>query len=370
MKSIGVLVVNLGTPASPSRNDVKRYLTEFLMDERVIDIPTWKRYLLVKGIIAPFRSTKVAKEYKKLWEEDGSPLLIHGRELVRKIQFLFSNNKQKVHVELAMRYQNPSIESGLDKLLKQNVDRIIVFPLFPQYASATTGSVAQKVMEIMATKNVIPNIDFIQSYHEESWYIEAFANKVARDIEKYQPDHVLFSYHGVPERHLKNIQAENDNNCKWPKCGCEIKSSNKPYCYRSACTKTSELIAKECGLSYTKFTSSFQSRLGKDPWIQPYTDETIKHLLKIGVKNLLVVSPSFTADCLETTLEIGEEYRDLFMEHGGESFHFTKSLNSDDFWAEKIHTFIKSRIDENENNFNHNYDTTYLHVASAIASNN
>ncbi len=347
-KKTGVLIVNLGTPDSPGRKDVKKYLAEFLMDERVIDIPYWKRFVLVRGIIAPFRSLKVAKEYKKLWLKDGSPLLVHGKALVEKVRKLFRESHPDVTVELAMRYQNPSIEAGLQQLRKKNVDQIIVFTLFPQYASATTGSVAQKVMEIVSKWNVVPNIDFIQSYHLDEGYIQAFADKVKADIYQYQPDHVLFSYHGIPERHLENIQQQNKKQCSWPHCGCEQKAKDKPYCYRSACFKTSELIADKLGLWPTNFSTSFQSRLGKNPWIKPYTDKTILELTQRGVKNLLVVSPSFTADCLETTLEIGEEYRELFMENGGEQFHFTESLNADDAWAKAVFDLLNKKMDPGE----------------------
>ena len=344
MKKTGVLIVNLGTPDSPNREDVKKYLTEFLMDERVIDISTWKRTLLVKGIIAPFRSLKIAREYKKLWLAEGSPLLVHGKELVRKVQDLFNREQSQVYVELAMRYQSPSIQKALERLQRKNIHQLIVFTLFPQYASATTGSVAQKVMEIVSKWNVIPNIDFIQSYHDEPGYIQAFSSKVKTDIKKHKPDHVLFSYHGIPERHLTNLQKQHKKLCAWPKCGCEIKALEKPYCYRSASFKTSELIAKASKIDPKDFTTSFQSRLGKSPWIKPYTDKTLKTLVHQGIKNLLVVSPSFTADCLETTLEIGEEYRELFLENGGESFHFTESLNSGDQWSQIVFHLIKRKI--------------------------
>lgn len=368
MKRTGILLVNLGTPDSPSPRDVKKYLTEFLMDGRVIDIPKWKRTLLVKGIIAPFRSLKVSKEYKKLWTNEGSPLLFHGRELARKIQGLFNQNYLDAHVELCMRYQSPSIEKALENLKRKNVNQIIVFTLFPQYASATTGSVAEKVMKLVSKWNVIPNIDFIQSYHENEEYINLFAQKLSADIEMYSPDHVLFSYHGIPERHLTNIQKENPTQCKFPSCGCQLKALDKPYCYRSSCFKTSELIAKTAGISLSKFSTSFQSRLGKDPWIQPYTDESILGLLERGVKNLLVVSPSFTADCLETTLEIGEEYRELFLENGGLEFNFTESLNSDDQWAEAVFNIIKTKINQNEiTTFNNNdFNVIYNNRAVSI----
>ena len=344
MKKTGILIVNLGTPDAPNRKAVKRYLTEFLMDGRVIDIPYWKRFLLVKGIIAPFRSMKVAKEYKKLWTPEGSPLMAYGQALTKKVQALFNQQSPQVFVELAMRYQHPSIEAGLDKLKARNVDKIIVFPLFPQYASATTGSVAEKVMQIIQKWEVVPSIEMINSYHETPGYIDAFAHKVRADIQRHQPGHILFSYHGIPERHLKNIQADSAKQCAWPKCGCEKKALDKPFCYRSACFKTSELIAERLGLPITGYTTAFQSRLGKDPWIKPYTDETIETLAARGVKNLLVVSPSFVADCLETTLEIGEEYKELFLEKGGTSFHFTESLNASDRWASVVYHLLKNKL--------------------------
>lgn len=342
----GILLVNLGTPKSPSVRDVKNYLTEFLMDERVIDLPFIKRSLLVKGVIVPFRASKVAKEYKKLWLSEGSPLLVYGRSLKDKLNELFKN--ENTVVELAMRYQNPSIKQGLERLRESGAQQLIIFPLFPQYASATTGSVTAKVMEIIQKWNITPSIEFINSYHDHQYFINSFTKKVAKDLNQYRPDHVLFSYHGIPERHLINIQQEQGDNCSWPSCGCGNRQVDRPYCYRSACFKTSELIAQELNLDPNQYSTSFQSRLGKDPWIKPYTDKTITYLAESGVKNLLVVSPSFVADCLETTLEIGEEYQDLFMNHGGLQFHFTESLNDDDEWAHSIYRIIHKNEFKNQ----------------------
>lgn len=343
MSKTGILIVNLGTPDSYKRKDVKKYLAEFLMDGRVIDIPFWKRFLLVRGIIAPFRSKKVSVEYNKLWLDNGSPLMVYGEQLVKKLQDLFDKDGNETIVELAMRYQSPSIESRLNKLKEKAVERIVVFPLFPQYASATIGSVAQKVMQIILKWEVIPSIEFINDYHDEPEYIKAFAQKVNADMEKKNPDHVLFSYHGIPERHLENIQKQNNKLCTWPSCQCEKENKVQRFCYRSACFNTTKLIAEEIGLAEGKYTTSFQSRLGKSPWIKPYTDVTIEELAKKGVKNLLVVSPSFVADCLETTLEIGEQYKDLFVENGGEEFGFTKSLNADDIWVNAIYKMINKK---------------------------
>jgi len=341
MKKTGVLVVNLGTPNSFNKKDVAIYLREFLMDGRVIDIDHWKRWLLVNLIIVPFRAPKVAREYQKLWLENGSPLMVYGKELVRKLRIKFD---ESVVVELAMRYQNPSIQSGLEKLRQANVEEIIIFPLFPQYASATTGSVAEKVMEIVSKWNVIPNIQLINSYHDDEGYIGNFADKVQADIKRYDPDHILFSYHGIPERHLDNmneIGLELCARCEGNNCN---QGNRKRYCYRSACFETTRLVAEKLKLPKEHVTTSFQSRLGKDPWIQPYTDATIEKLAQTGTKKLLVVSPSFVADCLETTLEIGELYADLFIEKGGSNFHFTESLNADDPWVQTVFNLLETQI--------------------------
>jgi len=343
MKRTGILIVNLGTPDSPSSKDVGTYLREFLMDGRVIDIPFWKRWLLVNLIIVPFRAPKVSVEYQKLWMEDGSPLLVYGKALVAKLQTQFSN---EVTVELAMRYQNPSIDLGLQKLRQAQVDEIIIFPLFPQYASATTGSIAEKVMTIVQKWNVIPSVQFVNSYHNDAQYIQNFADKVKQDLLRYEPDHILFSYHGIPERHLDNMNEAGTAWCSHTRNKCAHCSARKPYCYRSACFETSDLIAERLGLDETKYSTSFQSRLGKDPWIKPYTDETIRELAEKGLGKLLVVSPSFVADCLETTLEIGEQYRDLFMELGGSEFHYTESLNANDDWVKTVYKLICEKMSD------------------------
>ena len=309
MKRTGILIVNLGTPHSYSKKDVAIYLREFLTDGRVIDIPFWKRWLLVNLIIVPFRAPKVAREYQKLWLEGGSPLLVYGKALVAGLKQYFPED---VHLELAMRYQTPSIEQGLYNLRHAKVDQIIIFPLFPQYASATTGSVVEKVMDIVSKWNVIPSLKFINSYHTDKQYISNFATKIKNDMDQFQPDHILFSYHGIPERHLDNMNEEGITWCSHTQNKCISCQSKNQWCYRSACFETSHLIAEELELEDSKFTISFQSRLGKNPWIKPYTDVTIGQLANQGIKNLLVVSPSFVADCLETNLEIGELYRDLF----------------------------------------------------------
>lgn len=327
----GILVVNLGTPNSSKKKDVARYLREFLIDGRVIDIPFWKRWLLVNLIIVPVRVKKVSGEYEKLWLKEGSSLMVYGHRFAEKLQSFYTTDKVKV--VLAMRYQQPSIEEGLDELRNFGAEEIVVFSMFPQYASATTGSVTEKIMNIVAKWNVIPVFHFINSYHNHLAFIRAFADKLEKDIENYKPDHVLFSYHGIPERQLAKVNEGQAVYCSCTQSNCGEKKDNGQYCYRAACFETSQLISRELDLPKEKFTTSFQSRLGKDPWIRPYTDQKIIELRKQGIRKLLVVSPSFVADCLETTQEIGEQYHDLFMGSGGQAFHYTTSLNDDNIWV-------------------------------------
>lgn len=326
----GVLLVNLGTPDSPSTKDVRRYLREFLMDERVIDIAHWKRTLLVKGIIAPIRGPKSAKEYKKVWTDEGSPLMVYGEKLTEKVRDIIGEEYQ---VELAMRYQNPSIASVLEKFNNKGFEEIIVLPLFPQYASATTGSVMQKVKEIVKGWQIIPKIKFISKYPDHPGFIKAFGELGKKYMEEDDYDHFLFSFHGLPERQI--YKGSTENYCKLGSC-CEKYHSKNSFCYRAQCFQTARKIAKYLNLPEDKFSVAFQSRLGRDPWIQPYIDDTIEHLQKSDVKKLLVFSPAFIADCLETTVEIGQEYKHEFEDNGGEKLQLVESLNIDQNWVNTV----------------------------------
>lgn len=335
----GVLLVNLGTPDSNNTGDVRKYLREFLMDERVIDIPFYKRWPLVNLIIAPFRAPKSAKEYKKVWTENGSPLLYYGIECKKLLQDKLGD---AYHVALGMRYQNPSIESALNELRKQDISEIVVVPLFPQYASATTGSVAQKVMELTRNWQVIPDVSYVQHYHRHPLYIKTFADIGNKYLRSHDYDHVIFSFHGLPERQI--IKADIKTCCKLRGEGgtCNRKGYRKnTFCYRSACFETADLIAKELGLSDDKYSVCFQSRLGKDPWIQPYTEDTIIDLTKKGKKSVLAFSPAFVADCLETTVEVGEEYKEIFEENGGEHWQLVESLNDHPMWIKCLEDLVK-----------------------------
>ncbi|MCB9307348.1 MAG: ferrochelatase [Lewinellaceae bacterium] len=326
----GILIVNLGTPDAPTRGAVYRYLKQFLLDPRVIDINPVARNLLVRGIIAPFRSGKSAEAYRQLWTENGSPLKYYGERLVEQVQQLLGN---RYAVQLAMRYQNPSIGSAIDKLMQAKVKKIRVFTLFPQYASATTGSVHEEVMRIFSGRQIVPDLEFISAYPTWAPMIELFAGN-ARKFNLPEYDHILFSYHGLPQRQLRKADAF--HHCLQSEDCCRTLTPTNQFCYSAQCYATTGAIAERLSLAPERYTVSFQSRLGRDPWTQPYTVRVIENLARGGAKKLLVFCPAFTADCLETTIEIGEEYREDFLKWGGERLDLVESLNDRPEWAAAV----------------------------------
>lgn len=327
-------MVNLGTPDSPSVPHVRKYLREFLLDKRVIDIPAASRYMLVNGIIAPFRAPKSAKIYQQLWTDRGSPLLYHGLDLQQLVQEKLGKS---YHVAFGMRYQSPSIESALKELQDKVVDRIIVLPLFPQYASATTGSVQEKVMEIVAKWEIIPDIKFISTFCNHPGFINTFAQIARTHMAQRDYDHFVFSYHGVPERQV--LKASVKGYCQLGVC-CNTYHSRNRYCYRAQCFETSRQLAAALNIPEDKYSVTFQSRLGKDPWLQPYTDNVLKDLAANGVKNVLAFSPAFVADCLETTIEVGEEFKEEFEKAGGEHWQLVESCNTHPTWVNTVTQMI------------------------------
>lgn len=331
----GVLLVNLGTPDSPAVSDVRRYLDEFLMDKRVIDIPYLRRAAVVKGIIVPLRGPKSARLYQKVWRENGSPLLHFS---ILQQQLLQEQLGEEYLVELAMRYQNPSIGKALDRLKAAKVDSIQIIPLFPQYASASTGSVIDKIMDLMKSWHAFPQLSFISSFYDNNLMIEAFAeNGRKKHLENY--DHILFSYHGLPVRQLVDTNHTGDHLCERDNCRTEINDDNK-FCYVAQCFATTRLIVQKLGLKAENYTVCFQSRLGKTPWVQPYTSEVLKTLASQGKKRLLVFCPAFVADCLETLYEICEEYDQDFKKLGGESVDLVESLNDHPRWIEALKNMV------------------------------
>jgi ferrochelatase len=335
---VGVLLAQLGTPDSPSVPDVRKYLREFLMDGRVIDIPVASRTLLVNGIIAPFRAPKSAKVYKEVWTERGSPLKFYSEDVVQLLQERLGD---EYFVVLGMRYQNPSLDVALEGLRTMGLESIVVIPMFPQYASATTGSVYEKVMRIVKEWQIIPEINFVNRFLEHPKFLEAFTRLGKKYMAEHEYDHFLFSYHGLPERQIMKGDYTG-NTCRLGSCCGTLHAANQ-HCYRAQCFQTTRLLAARLGLNEDQYTISFQSRLGKTPWIQPYTDEIIIELAKKGKKSVLVFSPSFVADCLETTIEIGVEYREVFEKNGGHHWQLVESLNNDPLWVETLADMVLSR---------------------------
>ncbi len=330
----GVLLVNLGTPDSTKTKDVRKYLREFLMDGRVVDYPLWFRWFLVNMIIAPFRAPNSAKEYRKLWEDRGSPLKFYGEDVRDLLQTSLGN---EYVVALGMRYQSPSIASALEILQKANVGSIVCIPLFPQYASATNGSVIDKVMEIVRAWQVIPSLKFVSNFLEHPLFIKAQTEIARKYLEEDEYDHVLFSYHGVPESQI--YKASVDNYCKIGQC-CNTYHKKNQFCYRAQCYHTSRLIANALDIPEEKYSVAFQSRLGPVPWIKPYTDEALKRLAEEGKKKVLAFSPAFVADCLETTIEVGETYKEEFENIGGERWQLVESLNTNPIWIECLKDLV------------------------------
>lgn len=329
-----ILLLQLGTPDSPKKSDVRRYLTQFLNDPRVIDIPWLSRKLLVNGIIVPFRTGNSAKLYQAIWDEkNGSPLMKHSIDLQQKLQRSVGS---EYTVELAMRYQNPSMESVLERMRKEGYHQITVFPLYPQYASSSTGTALQLFMEIVSKWWVIPEIKIISQYFDNADYINCIVNRAKKyDLSKF--DHIIFSYHGLPERQVDKVYTDGYL-CKDHHCETELTDDNY-YCYKAGCYQTTKTIAEKLNLNTQQYTISFQSRLD-DKWLKPYSDKVVEELAKKGAKNLLVFSPAFTADCLETIYEIGTEYQEIFHKHGGEKVQLVESLNSGDDWVETIKKII------------------------------
>ncbi len=334
----GILLVNLGTPKSPEPGDVFHYLNEFLTDERVIDLPWLRRQILVRGVIVPNRYRQSAATYTKVWTEQGSPLLVYSRSMRDKLQARLGDD---FVVQLAMRYQEPSIACAMTNLEAHGLDHLIILPLFPQYASATTGSIHQKVMEYLRNWKLIPSLSFISAFATHPAFLNAFVTIG----ERYQPetfDHVLFSFHGLPERQI--TQTDTSGCClKRSKC-CETLCERNHQCYRAQCYATARLLSDRLGLRQNKYTVSFQSRLGKEPWTQPYTEDKVKEFASIGLKNVLVFAPAFVADCLETTYEIGLEYGHLFEQMGGKRLQLVESLNDNEIWIEALRSIILERV--------------------------
>lgn len=333
MSSVGILLLNTGTPGSCRPKDVRRYLTQFLMDGRVIDIPYWLREILVKWIIVPFRYKKSARAYAKIWTQEGSPLMVHSLALKKALE-----ESLNVQVALGLSYANPSIEEALSQL--KGCVNIIVLPLFPQYASATSGSVIQEVMRILSTWQIIPELTILGPFANHESFLDAWYER-AKDIDISSYDHVLFSFHGLP---LSQVQK---SCCMKKNCCNQLEASNA-YCYPAQCVHTAKELASR--LNIYDYTICFQSRLGVDKWLKPYTQDIIKERRRLGDKRLLVFAPSFVADCLETIYEIGMEYREEFLMMGGQALDLVPSLNSHPAWVSALGEIVTQTAIDNKVN--------------------
>lgn len=338
MQNEAILLINLGTPDSPEPGKVGKYLTQFLNDKRVIDINPIGRFILVNLIIVPFRSFRSSKLYKAIWGKDGSPLLLHSINLKNKLQ---EKVKETHFVELAMRYQKPSIAKALENIRKQRPEKIHIIPLYPQYASSSTGSTLEEVLNQIKSWEVIPSLNIISKFYDHPKFIEALVSEAKNyNINNY--DHIVFSYHGLPERQIiKGSVHYGNNTCKMGDC-CNKITANNRYCYRANSMETTRQLVKALNIPEGKYVSSFQSRLD-NKWLKPYSDKVIAELAEKGAKNILVFSPAFVADCLETIYEIGTEYQEIFTEHGGEEVTLVNSLNSNDVWVNAVKEIVVGR---------------------------
>lgn len=333
----GLLLINLGTPDAPDTTSVRRYLKEFLLDPYVITLPTIARYLLVYGLILPFRPKQSAHAYQQIWTSEGSPLLTNSQELKNALQTHLGDTFE---VALGMRYGNPSIEKAINTLTNASVDKIIVLPLFPQYADATNLSALEKTKKILKQKKIASTAHFIEDFYTHPAYIDPFA-KIIQSLMPADTEFLLFSYHGLPERALPITQCPHKSPCQ-DDIPCPINSDQYTSCYRAQCFTTSELMAKKLSLAKDKYATTFQSRLGRTKWIGPYTDEYLSSLREKGIKNLTVACPSFVSDCLETLEEIGIRLKEDWQKCGGDAFTLIPCLNADALWVEKLAQWVKS----------------------------
>ena len=331
----GLLMINLGSPDSTDVKDVKKYLDEFLMDERVIGKSYWFRWFLVKVIILNTRPKKSAKAYKKIWWKEGSPLIVLSRRLFEKVKKFV-----KIPVALAMRYGSISIQKGIKELHESGVKEIVVLPLYPHYAMSSYETVVEKVKE--EVKNNFPNVNLkiVSPFYKEKNYINLLCNKIKNTIKRIKYDHILFSYHGIPISHLKISDPTNSHCYKVNNC-CSTSSDAHKFCYKHQVLETTEAVVKKLKIDKDKYSNAFQSRLPNEAWLKPYTDDELVRLAKEGKKNLVIVTPAFVTDCLETLEEIAMEGKEEFLEAGGENYHYVPCLNDDDDWAKLLAKWSK-----------------------------
>ena len=333
----GIVLMNLGSPDSTNVKDVRKYLNEFLMDERVIDLPYLLRLLLVRGIISPLRAPKSAHAYQTIWTNEGSPLIVMSKNLQWALQ-----QKLTEPVALAMRYGNPSVKDAFDHLIKTypDMEEVIAIPLYPHYAMSSYETAVEYAKEIHIKNSYPFKLNFIKPYYDNAAYIAALSEHIKPYLQK-KYDHLLFSYHGIPERHIKKTDCTGAHCLTVENC-CNIASPAHATCYRHQCLQTMHLVMEQLQVPKNKYSFSFQSRLGRDPWLKPYTDFRLKDMPTEGIKNLLVICPAFVSDCLETLEEIAIRGKEDFMAAGGETYEMIPCLNIHPLWVAAIAEWINA----------------------------
>jgi protoporphyrin/coproporphyrin ferrochelatase len=337
----GVLLVNLGSPESPTAKDVKPYLDEFLMDKYVIDVPFLLRALLVRGIILQTRPKKSAEAYSRIWTSKGSPLVVISKKMHQKV-----TNLVDIPVALAMRYGTMTILKGLQELHDKGVTEVLLFPLYPQHAMASTTTILVLAEELRAKH--FPEMKFttVPAFYNKKGYIETLANSIKNHLHNFEYDHLLFSYHGIPKRHIRKTDITKSH-CTIDGSCCNTPSPAHEFCYRHQCYETTKQLVKFLGIPEGKYSQTFQSRLAGDKWLTPYTDVEINKMPEKGIKKLAVVTPAFVSDCLETLEEIAMEANEQFLHHGGEKFLAVPCLNDEKEWCELVADWIKDWSNQN-----------------------
>lgn len=328
----GLLLINLGTPASPAPRDVRPYLDQFLMDPRVIDVPALQRALIVKAFILPFRPKASGEAYATIWTDEGSPLLVYSERLAGKVQERLGPG---VSVRLAMRYGDPSIPDALQAFRREAVDRIVVMPLYPQYSSAATGSSLEVVYREAAARWNVPNLAVVPPFYDHPAFLDVCVGRARPVIDRVDPELVFFSFHGVPERQIRKGDDSGTHCLASADCCAAIGPANAS-CYRAQCVATARLLADALRVPEERRVVCFQSRLGRTPWIRPYTDEELARRADAGARRAVILSPAFVADCLETIEELGMRGLETWREHGGETLELVPSLNDTDAWADAV----------------------------------
>lgn len=329
---VGLLLVNLGTPDAPRPREVRRYLREFLSDPRVLDVPTLQRFLILELLILPRRPRVSAAAYQKIWTPQGSPLLVHSRALAGRVQERLGG---AVRVELAMRYGNPSIASALDRFKRAGVDRLVVFPLYPQYSAAATGSTIARVLELAAPHWNTPYLQVIPPFYDHPAFLEARAEVARPYLADGTAERVFMSFHGLPERQVRRSDSTGSRCLVQADCCAAVGPANR-YCYRAHCYATARALAERLGLTPEQVVVCFQSRLGRTPWLRPQTDQVLADEARKGVRKAVVLSPGFVADCLETLEELGIRGVETWKANGGETLSLVPALNDSERFAEAV----------------------------------